>query len=259
MATAANHRLQTPATLNDGAAMWKGRFQVDPSNLVQRYGESISFDWRLYPYDVEGSIAHATALKAAGIITARELASISRGLRNIREDISAGKFAFDTALEDIHMNIESALTKRIGDAGAKLHTARSRNDQIALDVRLYCRDETKNILELLLEMQRTLVKVAADQGDAVIPGYTHLQRGQPVLFAHHLLAYVEMLERDIGAPPRRLQTHQCDATRLRRFSRLHDLVLNRNLDGRESWVFQLISSEQYGCCQRSRLHRRAAL
>ena len=178
--------------------MWKGRFQVDTSNLVQRYGESISFDWRLYPYDVEGSIAHATALKAAGIITAKELTSISRGLRQIRDEIAAGKFAFDTALEDIHMNIESALTKRIGDAGAKLHTARSRNDQVALDARLYCRAEAGNILELLLEMQRTLVKVAADQGDAVIPGYTHLQRGQPVLFGHHLLAYVEMLDRDIG-------------------------------------------------------------
>ena len=178
--------------------MWKGRFQVDTSNLVQRYGESISVDWRLFPYDVEGSIAHATALKAAGIITAKELREISKGLREIRDEIAAGKFEFDMTLEDIHMNIESALTKRIGDAGAKLHTARSRNDQVALDSRLYCRAETEHILNLLLDLQRTLVTVAEAQGEAVIPGYTHLQRGQPVLFGHHLLAYVEMLERDIG-------------------------------------------------------------
>ncbi|MEM9494145.1 MAG: argininosuccinate lyase, partial [Myxococcota bacterium] len=178
--------------------MWKGRFQVDTSNLVQRYGESISFDWRLFPYDVEGSIAHATALKAAGIITATDLRAISKGLREIRDEIAAGSFDFDIALEDIHMNIESALTKRIGDAGAKLHTARSRNDQVALDTRLYCRAETEGILDLLLDLQRTLVSLADDQGEAILPGYTHLQRGQPVLYGHHLLAYVEMFDRDIG-------------------------------------------------------------
>ncbi|MCB1089391.1 MAG: argininosuccinate lyase, partial [Verrucomicrobiae bacterium] len=117
--------------------MWKGRFQTDTSNLVQRYGESISYDWRLYPYDIQGSMAHAAALQAAGIITKTEQRAINRGLRDILGEIEAGQFKFRLSLEDIHMNIESALTEKIGAAGAKLHTARSRNDQVALDVRLY--------------------------------------------------------------------------------------------------------------------------
>jgi len=178
--------------------MWKGRFQVETSNLVQIYGESISFDWRLYPYDVEGSIAHAAVLQAAGILTKAEEKEIARGLREIKKQIDAGEFEFKTSLEDIHMNIEKALTEKIGAAGAKLHTARSRNDQVALDIRLYCRAESEAIFQLLTGMQKALLSLAQKHPAAVVPGYTHLQRGQPVLFAHHLLAYIEMLERDKG-------------------------------------------------------------
>jgi argininosuccinate lyase len=176
--------------------MWKGRFQTDTSNLVQRYGESISYDWRLYAYDIEGSIAHAAALQDAGIINRTEERAIVRGLREIKQEIEGGQFRFKTSLEDIHMNIESALTEKIGAPGAKLHTARSRNDQVALDVRLYCRAESRAIFGRLEDMQKALLTLAVNHPDAVVPGYTHLQRGQPVLFSHHLLAYLEMLERD---------------------------------------------------------------
>jgi len=176
--------------------MWKGRFQTETSNLVQRYGESISYDWRLYSYDIEGSIAHAAALLDAGIITKAEEKAIVRGLREIKHEIEAGEFRFKTSLEDIHMNIERALTEKIGAPGAKLHTARSRNDQIALDIRLFCRAESKAIHARLTTLQNALLTLAVNHPEAVIPGYTHLQRGQPVLFAHHLLAYLEMLERD---------------------------------------------------------------
>ena len=176
--------------------MWKGRFKERTTDLVQNYGESISYDWRLYPYDVRGSIAHAGALLRAGILKKGEFDKIKRGLKGIEKDIAAGKFQFDVALEDIHMNIEAELTKRIGDAGAKLHTARSRNDQVALDVRMYCRDALDGLSSLVRGLQSALLDCAERHPDAVVPGYTHLQRGQPVLFAHHLLAYVEMLGRD---------------------------------------------------------------
>ena len=176
--------------------MWKGRFEKDTSDLVQRYGESISYDWRLYSHDIRGSIAHASALNAAGILTAKEFAAIKKGLNRIEKEIDARTFEFSIGLEDIHMNIESALTRRIGAAGAKLHTARSRNDQVALDIRLYCRDEVREITGRIRKLQAALVGCAERHQGAVVPGYTHLQRGQPVLFAHHLLAYVEMLERD---------------------------------------------------------------
>ncbi|MEM7700118.1 MAG: argininosuccinate lyase [Verrucomicrobiota bacterium] len=176
--------------------MWKGRFQTETSNLVQRYGESISYDWRLYPYDIEGSLAHASALKAAGILSATEERAIAKGLKEIRSEIESGEFRFRTSLEDIHMNIESALTEKIGPAGAKLHTARSRNDQVALDTRLYCRAEIEALQGLIAGLQSSLIALSEKHPTAVVPGYTHLQRGQPVLMAHHLLAYVEMLERD---------------------------------------------------------------
>ena len=176
--------------------MWKGRFQTETSNLVKRYGESISYDWRLYAHDIEGSIAHAAALQDASIINKTEERAIGRGLREIKKEIESGKFRFKTSLEDIHMNIERALTEKIGAPGAKLHTARSRNDQVALDVRLYCRAESKAIHNRILDLQKALLSLAVKQPEAVVPGYTHLQRGQPVLFSHHLLAYVEMLERD---------------------------------------------------------------
>jgi len=176
--------------------MWKGRFAQETSALVQRYGESVSFDWRLYPHDIAGSIAHSKGLLKAGILKVEEQQQIESGLLAIRQEIAQGDFEFKESLEDVHMNIESELTRRIGPAGAKLHTARSRNDQVATDVRLYCRTEIETIMKLTRAMQAALVECAERGADAVMPGYTHLQRGQPVLFAHHLLAYVEMLDRD---------------------------------------------------------------
>ena len=178
--------------------MWKGRFQQDTAPLLQRFSESISFDWRLWPHDIEGSIAHSAALEAAGLLTADERAKIVAGLRGIGEDIAAGRFDFKIELEDIHMNIEAELTRRIGEPGAKLHTARSRNDQVALDLRLYLRAECDAITTALQDFQRALLDLAESHRDIIIPGYTHLQRAQPVYFAHHLLAYVEMTGRDLG-------------------------------------------------------------
>lgn len=178
--------------------MWKGRFECETSDLVRRLGESISFDWRLYAHDIRGSIAHSRALVRAGILSQEEQAAIESGLLGIRDEIARGEFPFSSDLEDIHMNIEAVLTDRIGAAGAKLHTARSRNDQVALDVRLFCREETEAIAAAIRALQRALVGVARRHQETILPGYTHLQRGQPVLFAHHLLAYVEMLDRDAG-------------------------------------------------------------
>ncbi len=176
--------------------MWKGRFQKETSDLVKRYGESVSFDWRLYAQDIRGSIAHAEALQRAKIITTDDLKKIKAGLKEIEKEIREGTFTWKLSLEDVHMNIESALTEKIGDAGARLHTARSRNDQVALDCRLYCRDEARLISTLITGLQRSFVEAGLRSEGVVIPGYTHLQRGQPVLLGHHLLAYVEMLARD---------------------------------------------------------------
>ncbi len=176
--------------------MWKGRFSQDTSSLVQQFGESISYDWRLFPHDIAGSIAHARAQLTAGLLTETEFSEIESGLREILTDIEAGKFEFKTSLEDIHMNIEAELTKRIGAAGAKLHTARSRNDQVATDTRLYCRTEIDGLLAAITYLQRALLGRAEKYAATVIPGYTHLQRGQPVTAGHHFLAYIEMLERD---------------------------------------------------------------
>jgi argininosuccinate lyase len=161
-------------------------------------GESVSFDWRLASHDIRGSMAHAEALARAGVLTTGELRRIKAGLKEIGREIAEGKFRWNRALEDVHMNIESALTERIGPAGAKLHTGRSRNDQVATDTRLYCREEASVILGLLRGLQRVLVEVGAANASVIMPGYTHLQRGQPVFLAHHLLAYVEMFERDAG-------------------------------------------------------------
>ncbi len=183
---------------NGGILMWKGRFQEQTAELLQTFSESISFDWRLWRHDIEGSIAHSAALVKAGLLTPEERAQIVTGLREIGAEIEAGKFQFKIELEDIHMNIESELTRRIGAAGAKLHTARSRNDQVATDIRLYLRDECDAIAAGLRNLQRSLVELAEREQDVIIPGYTHLQRAQPVSFAHHLLAYVEMLDRDHG-------------------------------------------------------------
>lgn len=178
--------------------MWKGRFQEDQSDLLKSYGESVSVDWQLYRHDIAGSIAHARALKVAGILTTEEFENIERGLIQIRAEIEEGRFEFQQDLEDVHMNIEAELTKRIGPAGAKLHTARSRNDQVALDFRLWLREACESVSEKIQTLQRELVGLAARHQSAIIPGYTHLQRAQPVFFTHHLLAYVEMLDRDAG-------------------------------------------------------------
>ncbi|MDB4319280.1 argininosuccinate lyase, partial [bacterium] len=166
------------------------------ADLVQQYGESISYDWRLYPHDIAGSIAHARAQVKAGLLTEDEFSQIETGLHEIEKEIAAGGFEFSIELEDIHMNIESALTKRIGAAGGKLHTARSRNDQVATDTRLYCRSAIDALLELISGLQEALLGRAEAHAGTVLPGYTHLQRGQPVTVGHHLLAYVEMLARD---------------------------------------------------------------
>ncbi|MFT3991125.1 MAG: argininosuccinate lyase [Luteolibacter sp.] len=176
--------------------MWKGRFSQDTSSLVQQFGESISYDWRLFPHDIAGSIAHARAQKNIGLLTGGEFSQIENGLKEILADIEAGHFEFKTSLEDIHMNIEAELTKRIGAAGAKLHTARSRNDQVATDTRLYCRTEIDGLMDAVTGLQKALLDRAGKYAETVIPGYTHLQRGQPVTAGHHFLAYVEMLERD---------------------------------------------------------------
>ena len=185
-----------PGPGSNPPAMWKGRFSQDTSSLVQRFGESISYDWRLFPHDIAGSIAHARAQKAAGLLTADEFSQIEAGLLEIKADIISGNFEFKTSLEDIHMNIEAELTRRIGQAGAKLHTARSRNDQVATDTRLYCRAEIDGLLLEITGLQLALLDRADKYAATVIPGYTHLQRGQPVTAGHHFLAYVEMLERD---------------------------------------------------------------
>jgi argininosuccinate lyase len=176
--------------------MREGRFSSAASEIAQRYSESVSFDRRLYRHDIAGSIAHASALASIGILAADEFEMIVRGLREIENEIAAGTFVWDTSLEDVHMNIESALTKRIGPAGAKLHTGRSRNDQIALDLRLYVREEIDQIATHLRALQNALLLLAQKHSEVLMPGYTHLQRAQPVYFAHYLLAQLEALERD---------------------------------------------------------------
>src|SRR5436189_1899436 len=176
--------------------MRKGRFQKAVADVAQRYSESVSFDYRLCRHDTAGSIAHAAALTKAGIISAAEQKKIETGLREIEQEIESGKFQWDEGLEDAHMNIESALTKKIGEAGAKLHTARSRNDQVALDLRLYVKEQIEQASALLKKLQRALVDLAEEHVDLVVPGYTHLQRAQPILFAHYLLGQIEAFARD---------------------------------------------------------------
>lgn len=176
--------------------LWAGRFKEKTSGIVETFTESISFDRRLWKYDIEGSIAHAKMLGRQGIIAKRDSEKIVKGLRALASEIESGKFSFREDLEDIHMNIETALTERIGEAGKKLHTARSRNDQVALDLRLYLRDEINAITAALKGLQATLLHLAEKHIDYIMPGYTHMQRAQPVLLSHYLLAYIEMFERD---------------------------------------------------------------
>ncbi len=177
---------------------WGGRFRGETDKRVEAFTASIDFDKRLYPYDIEGSTAHAKMLAKQGIISAEEGELIIKNLQAIRQDLDQGNFSFRTEDEDIHMAIERALIDRIGDIGGKLHTARSRNDQVALDMRLFLRDEVVQIISLLKELQDTLLAVAKKEIHTIMPGYTHMQKAQPVLLAHYLLAYREMLERDEG-------------------------------------------------------------
>jgi argininosuccinate lyase len=177
---------------------WGGRFTEATNELVEQFTASIPYDWRLYPYDIAGSMVHAAMLGRQGIIQKREADRIIRGLEEIRKELVTGAFDFSVELEDIHMNIENRLIEKIGPTGGKLHTARSRNDQVALDIRMYLRDEIAGIHELLTALQVVIVDLAERHSDVVLPGYTHLQRAQPVLLGHHLLAYYEMFERDRG-------------------------------------------------------------
>ena len=175
---------------------WGGRFSQPTDRLVEEFTESISFDRRLYRHDIEGSIAHCRVLAQAGVISARDEKKIVEGLKSVLADIEQGKFEFTADLEDIHMAVEKALTAKIGEAGERLHTGRSRNDQVALDLRLWLREETGNVIGLIGELKAALLKAATEGGDAVLPGYTHMQKAQPVLLAHYLLAFWEMLDRD---------------------------------------------------------------
>ena len=183
-------------SLDRKSQAWSALFSEPMSELVQRYTASVFFDKRLWRADIQGSLAHAEMLQAQGIISAQDLADIQRGLTQITQDIESGQFEWKLALEDVHLNIEARLTQLVGDAGKRLHTGRSRNDQVATDVRLWLRDEIDAIRELLKNLQRALVDVAAQHTHTVMPGFTHLQVAQPISFAHHLLAYVEMLSRD---------------------------------------------------------------
>ena len=174
----------------------RGRFNKAADKKVDQYTASIPYDWRLYPYDIAGSVAHARMLAKQGIISDKEAETIVIGLNGIKEEIALGQFLFKAELEDIHMHIEARLVEKIGDVGGKLHTARSRNDQVALDMRLFTRDAVANTLVEFGEFQKALVGLAEANKEVIIPGYTHLQTAQPVLLAHHLLAYFEMLQRD---------------------------------------------------------------
>lgn len=178
--------------------LWGGRFSGQTESTVESFTESVSFDARLWKYDIEGSIAHVKMLAKQKIIPSKEAAAIVNGLHDIAKEIENGKFRFKEGLEDVHMNIEHALIRKIGPVGGKVHTSRSRNDQVSLDIRLYLRDEIKTVLKLIKRLQRSFLKTAENNIDIIMPGYTHLQRAQPVLLAHHMLAYYEMLERDNG-------------------------------------------------------------
>ena len=183
-------------SLDRKSQAWSALFSEPMSELVQRYTASVFFDQRLWRADIQGSLAHAEMLQAQAIISAQDLADIQRGLKQITQDIESGQFEWKLELEDVHLNIEARLTQLVGDAGKRLHTGRSRNDQVATDVRLWLRDEIDAIRELLNKLQRALVEVAAQHTETVMPGFTHLQVAQPISLAHHLLAYVEMLSRD---------------------------------------------------------------
>jgi argininosuccinate lyase len=177
---------------------WGGRFSEPTDAFVERFTASVGFDYRLYHHDINGSLAHAQMLAKVGVLTDAEFGAIQRGLEEIRSEIETGKFKWLVSLEDVHMNIETRLTEKIGITGKKLHTGRSRNDQVATDIRLYLRDEIDAITKEITRLQHGLIELAAKNADTIMPGFTHLQTAQPVTFGHHLLAWNEMLQRDYG-------------------------------------------------------------
>ncbi len=185
-------------TKNSANKMWGGRFENSPAKMMLEINQSISFDKKLYKQDIKGSIAHAKMLAKTNIISVDESKKIIDGLQKIEKEISAGEFIFKKELEDIHMNIESRLKEIIGDVAGKLHTARSRNDQVAVDFRLFIRDEIDEIKNLLLELEKNFLKKAKENLSVIMPGFTHLQVAQPILFSHHMMAYFEMFKRDIS-------------------------------------------------------------
>ena len=187
---------ETPAANQTSPAVWSGRFTEPVSERVKRYTASIPFDWRLAPFDIQGSLAHAAMLHQVGVLTAQDLADIQRGLGEILADFEGGRFTWNLDDEDIHFNIERALTRKVGDAGKRLHTGRSRNDQVATDVRLWLRDAIDRILQLNVQARSALIDLAEHHAATVMPGFTHLQAAQPVTFGHHMLAWQEMLTRD---------------------------------------------------------------
>ena len=197
--------------------MWAGRFEKALDKSADDFNSSIHFDKKMYAHDIKGSLEHAAMLSAVGILTAEELQKITDGLIGILDDLNSGELKFDENAEDIHMFVEATLTARIGDAGKKLHTARSRNDQVALDLRLYMRDKAAEIIELLRKLTETVLNKAKENTDAIMPGYTHLQRAQPITFAQHLLAYCMMFSRDI--------TRISDAVRRMNYSPLGSAAL----------------------------------
>ena len=178
--------------------MWGGRFSGGPAEIMEKINASIGFDKNLYKQDIQGSLAHSDMLAAQGIITTQDRDAIHQGLAEIQQEIEAGTFDFKTELEDIHMNVEARLREKIGDPGARLHTGRSRNDQVITDVRLWTRDALDGLDALMADLQRALIDKAEAHADVLMPGYTHLQSAQPVTFGHHLMAYVEMVGRDRG-------------------------------------------------------------
>lgn len=180
------------------STLWGGRFSEATDAFVQRFTASVNFDQRLYRQDITGSIAHATMLASVGVLSEADKSAIVTGLREILAQIEKGDFPWSVALEDVHMNIESALTQKIGIAGKRLHTGRSRNDQVATDVRLYLRDEIDLIAKELTRLQQGILDLAEREADTIMPGFTHLQTAQPVTFGHHLMAWYEMLSRDYG-------------------------------------------------------------
>ncbi len=190
---ATQHALDPLAQKNKA---WSGRFSEPVADFVLRYTASVNFDKRMAMADIVGSIAHATMLTRAGILSETDLADIKRGMHQIVDEIQSGAFQWKLELEDVHLNIEARLTQLVGDAGKRLHTGRSRNDQVATDTRLYVREEIDTIVALLERLQAVLVEKAGHEADTILPGFTHLQVAQPVTFGHHLLAYVEMFERD---------------------------------------------------------------